>query len=151
MYKITVDFEVWKTLTSKRLVEGHTYNDVIRELLGLDSVVEGPDQIELLYGDFASNSVTEAALGFGNLENSTAGFPARGIFLPNGTVIKATYKQQQYIAEIVDGKWLDTEGKSHSSPSSAAKHVTGTSVNGLRFWSVKRPSDASWHRLDLLK
>lgn len=35
MEKIEVDFDVWKILTSKRIDEQDTYNDVLRRLLGL--------------------------------------------------------------------------------------------------------------------
>jgi hypothetical protein len=79
------------------------------------------------------------------------GFSARDLFLPNGTLIKATYKQKLYQAKIEGGRWIDQKGGSHSSPSAAAREVTGTSVNGLRFWQAKRPEDSDWYRLDLLK
>jgi hypothetical protein len=149
MQEILIDFEVFKALTAKRLNERHSYNDVIRELLNLDSLLEPADAIEGLFDE--SGPVKNIAFGVGSLLNGSTGFSARGIFLPNGTAIKATYKQQQYTANVEGGQWIDANGLPHSSPSAAAKSVTGSNVNGLRFWQVKRPTDTDWHRLDLLK
>lgn len=149
MQEILIDFEVFKALTAKRSHEHHTYNDVIRELLKLDSIICEPDPIEGLLDN--SGPVRGRALGVGNILNGHTGFSARGIFLPNGTKIKAIYKQKQYTATIDSGNWVDTLGKFHSSPSAAAKAITGSNVNGLRFWHVKRPTDTDWRRLDLLQ
>ena len=150
MLEILIDFEVFKALTAKRLTEHHTYNDVIRDLLGLDSLTEEPELIESIIDDSGPVKNQPSGIGGGLIDWST-GFSARGIFLPNGTAIKATYKQRQYIGKIEKGEWIDADGKSHSSPSAAAKSVTGSNVNGLRFWQVKRPIDTEWYRLDLLK
>jgi hypothetical protein len=147
---VLIDFEVFKALTAKRLNERHTYNDVIRELLGLDSLMEQQEAIEGLFDDSGPVTSHPAGIGGGLIDWST-GFSARGIFLPNGTAIKATYKQRQYTATIETGRWIDAEGNAHKSPSAAAKAVTGSNVNGLRFWQVKRPTDTEWYRLDLLK
>ena len=149
MQQIEIDFEVFKALTARRLNPDHSNNDVIRDLLGLDSLIEPPDPIEILCDN--SGTVYDTKFGTGSLLGGATGFSARGIFLPNGSVLKATYKQQQHIARIESGRWIDADGKSHSSPSAAAKHITHSSVNGLRFWSVKRPKDPDWRRLDLLK
>jgi hypothetical protein len=149
MQEILIDFEVFKALTAKRLNERHTYNDVIRELLDLDSLLEAQEPIEGFFDD--SGPVKDHAFGVGSLLSGSTGFSARGIFLPNGTAIKANYKQRQYTAKIESGQWISADGKAHSSPSAAAKSVTGSNVNGLRFWQVKRPNDVEWHRLDLLK
>ena len=146
MQEILIDFEVFKALTAKRLNERHTYNDVIRDLLGLDSFIEEQDASDALLDGLG----LPMGIGAGLIDRST-GFSARGIFLPNGTAVKATYKQKQYTGKIERGEWIDADGKSHSSPSAAAKSVTGSNVNGLRFWQVKRPIDTEWYRLDLLK
>lgn len=152
MQEILIDFEVFKALTAKRVDERHTYNDVIRELLGLDSLLEKPDATDALLGtDYDCRPVTNPLIPSGSLLEKTTGFSARGIFLPNGTMLRATYKQQQYTAAIERGKWLNIDGKSHSSPSAAAKAITGSNINGLRFWHVKRPNDSFWRRLDLLQ
>ncbi len=146
MQEILIDFEVFKALTAKRLNERHTYNDVIRDLLGLDPPLEEQEVSEALF----DGHVPPRGVGAGLIDWST-GFSARGIFLPNGTAVKATYKQKQYTGQIERGQWIDADGNSHPSPSAAAKSVTGSNVNGLRFWQVKRPIDTEWYRLDLLK
>jgi hypothetical protein len=151
MQEILIDFEVFKALTAKRIDERHTYNDVIRELLGLDSLVEQPDPTESLLGSSDCGPVNDPFILAGSFLEKTTGFSARGIFLPNGTNLKATFKQQQYTATIHKGQWVDVNGMSHSSPSAAAKAITGSNVNGLRFWHVKRPTDTEWRRLDLLR
>jgi Protein of unknown function (DUF2924) len=152
MQEILIDFEVFKALTAKRIDECHTYNDVIRDLLGLDSLLEKPDPVEALLGVGGDcGPVLNPLIPAGSLLERATGFSARGILLPNGTMLRAVYKQQQYTATIERGKWLDVNGKAYPSPSAAAKAVTGSNVNGLRFWHVKRPNDLEWRRLDLLQ
>jgi hypothetical protein len=145
MPEILIDFDVFKALTARRINESHTYNDVIRDLLGLDSLQEPPEAIEALL---------EVSSHPGNYPRSffaPPGFSSRGLFLPNGTELRATYQQQVYGAKIDAGKWVNGNGNVHTSPSSAAKDVTGTNVNGLRFWKAKRPNDVEWIRLDLVR
>lgn len=149
MQQISIDFEVFKALTARRVHEQHSYNDVVRELLGLDSFVEPPEAIEGLIDN--SGPVRDGRFGRGSLLDGALGFSARGIFLPNGTLLKATYKGRHYAAKIEHGNWLDPDGQSQSSPSAAAKSITGSNVNGLRFWQARRPDDQSWFRLDLLR
>lgn len=135
MQPIDVDFEVFKELTLRREHEGHTYNDVIRELLGLKRRKPGPleTMARALGGDKAGQ-----------------GFALRGGELPDGTQLKAIYKGREYRAVIDDGEWLDHSRSSQTSPSAAAKSITGTNVNGLRFWHAKRPNDRGFTRLDIL-
>lgn len=145
MQQISIDFEVFKALTAQRVSEEHSYNDVLRDLLGLDSIIE-PEAAS----DF-QESIEQSSNILAKISNPDKGFSSRGIFLPNGTMLRATYKQQQYGAEIKNGRWINGNGKVHTSPSSAASDVTETNVNGLRFWQAKRPTDTEWCRLDLLK
>ena len=145
MPQIEIDFEVWKSLTQRRVNENHTYNEVLRELLNLDSTTELMTPVESIL----EGSSGPKGLGFGLI--SASGFSSRDLFLPNGTLIKATYRQRAYTAKIENGRWIDEDGIVLSSPSSAAHRVTGTSVNGLRFWQAKRPTDNAWYRLDHLR
>ncbi len=145
MPQIEIDFEVWKLLTSKRVHENHSYNEVMRELLELDSALEAASAAEMI---FEGNSEPRG-LGFGLI--AASGFSSRDLFLPNGTLLKATYRQKVHTAKIESGQWIDDEGRTCSSPSSAAHRITGTNVNGLRFWQAKRPSDENWFRLDYLR
>lgn len=121
--QIDIDFEVFKALTALRHNEAHSYNAVLRELLNLDPV------------DPSLNKIKGKILG--------------GRFLPNGTELRAKYKNDFFYAEIV-GEKLMYEGEIHSSASSAASAVTGTNVNGLNFWDVKRPGDVDWKRMTTL-
>lgn len=125
MQQIDIDFEVFKALTARRKAEEHTYNDVLRELLNLD-----PASVE-------TKSQTS---------ETRPGRRVGGRFLADGTKLRADYKQRRFEAEIASGE-LIYDGKAFQSASAAAKEITGTNVNGLAFWSVKRPSDFAWQKL----
>lgn len=129
MATVEIDFDVYKELTARRASETTTYNDVIRELLGMDAEPE------------------PANAG----EASSGGLEMKGVFLPNGTQLRVTYKGRTYSAEIKDGAWIGSDGKQRSTPSEAACAITDTNVNGWRFWKVKRPSDTSWKILNSLR
>ena len=141
-FNISVSLEVYKQLTA-RLEEGQSHDDVIRDLLSLDSIVELENPTNAAF-ERLSDALTSSLLSRGN------GFVSRGLWLPNETQLRARYKQREYRASIIDERWLDENGGPHSSPSAAAAAITGTNVNGLRFWEAKRPSDAGWRRLDVL-
>lgn len=143
-YSIQVGLGVYKALTA-RLEEGLTYDDVLRELLTLDSVVEPEPEDPLGLVEF-SDRLQQAV----HSQSGKGGFFSRGLWLPNGTRLRARYKQRQYQAEIRDSAWIDEGGGSHTSPSAAATAITRTNVNGLRFWEAMRPLDTVWRRLDTL-
>ena len=76
----------------------------------------------------------------------------KGISLPNGTLLRATFKGKSYFAEIIEGRWFDREsGARRNSPSQAAKVITGSATNGWLFWEIQRPGDKGWTRLDTLR
>ena len=129
--QIDIDFEVFKALTARRRDEGHTYNEVIRELLGIPRAADPKGNDSPPLGEKRS-------------------FESRDLSLPHGTQLRATYKGSVYTARIEDGRWIDEDGIEHGSPSAAARHITGNSVNGLRFWQGKRPTDTGWLNLDVL-
>jgi hypothetical protein len=138
--QIEIDFDVFKALTLRRENESISYNDVLRELLGLNKTSAQPpsrDSSETTIKAFASPEGVE-------------GYAYRGGFLPNGTKLKALYKNRIYNAEIVDGLWINEDGSKHATPTSAAGHITKTSTDARRFWSAKRPSDGDWYRLNSL-
>lgn len=127
--QIEIDFEVFKELTARRASEADSYNHVIRRLLGLPSSSLTLDDVDkLMFGAW-----------FGN------------IHFPEGTKFRATYKGQTFVAEIRGGQWIGGDGVARSSPSSAASAISGTNVNGWRFWYAQRPGDPAWRRLDELK
>lgn len=126
MAQIEVDFDVYKALTSRRISENVTYNEVIRELLGLDATVV---------------KVSEKNDGNGK---GFRGVVYKGVEFPDGTHFRATYKGKTYTGEIKNGVWIDAKGKPQSSPSQAASNITGSGINGWWFWECSRPSDPTW-------
>lgn len=139
MQTIEIDFQVFKALTAMREDESITYNDVIRRLLDLAPVTK-------------ANGVATAAAGL--VAGLAAGlylpFQSRGLELPHGTLLRATYKGRQLSARVDNGRWIDSEGRQHASPSAAAKSVTNTNVNGLRFWEAQLPGASNWQKLEFL-
>jgi hypothetical protein len=138
--QIEIDFDVYKKLTTMRRAEDHGYNDVLRELLGLP--LSNPIIIE------PQGASAGSPIAAGHAVAATAGLHSRGLFLPLGTRMRATYKGCRYDAIVGDGVIENTAGNTFTSPSAAATAITKTAVNGWRFWEAKRPNDLSWHRLD---
>ena len=128
MTPIEIDFDVFKALTSRRSCEDETYNDVLRELLGLDPVVE-----------------------ISTTAKHVEGCVFLGVHFPEGTQFRATYKGKMHSAEICTGRWMDEDGTFRNSPSDAARAITKTNVNGWRFWKVKRPRDIVYQLMEKLK
>jgi hypothetical protein len=128
MSTIDIDFEVYKALTNLRENENTTYNDVLRQLLGLDKV-----------GPILPSTLAESS-----------GCIFKGVFFPNGTQFRANYKGRIYAAKIEDGA-LVQDGEERNSPSEAAYSITKSAVNGWRFWECKRPQDTRWQLIDTLR
>jgi hypothetical protein len=140
-FSIKVSLPVFKQLTA-RLEEGQCHDDVIRDLLGIDSI------LELENPDTSATALTHQISDI--LQSGSTGFVSRGLWLPNGTKLRARYKQREYRATVDHGVWIDEQGEKRTSPSAAAFAVTGNTVNGLRFWEAMRPADTGWRRLDTL-
>lgn len=68
----------------------------------------------------------------------------KGIEFPHGTQFRATHKGRIYRGEVKDGVLILSDGAEFSSPSSAATHITGTEVNGWKFWECKLPEYSDW-------
>lgn len=132
MYTIDVDFEVYKQLTVRRATEHVTYNDVIRELLGLAQSAPAPS----------------AAQGNGP---SPGDWIAKGVRFPMGTDFRANYKGQVHTARVESGALVLSNGKHFDSPSAAAVSITGSSVNGWRFWECRVPGKSSWQSIESLR
>lgn len=146
--QIDVDFDVYKALTLLRRSEEDSHSDVLRRLMTLsdelpagsdleDQVKAKPDNILLLLRHENKGAASGAWIG--------------NVFFPNGTQFRATYKGRTFHAEIEDQIWLDENGITRQSPSEAAGAISGTKVNGWRFWYAKRPMDNEWRRLDELR
>ena len=126
MVDIEVDFDVYKALTLQRKSETHGYNDVLREMLKLPAKAKGADR------------------GTGNP------WVSEGVTFPNGTEFRATTKGKLHTGRIENGKFI-VDGKAFAGLSPAAKHLTGYSQNGWKFWSCKRPGDVDFISVDRLR
>jgi hypothetical protein len=126
---IEIDFDVYKALTSRRPSEDVTENDVLRQLLHLPR--EGA-------------SATPA-------NGPTPGdWVTKGVRLPAGTELRATYKGQSYLARVAD-RALVLNGKRFDSPSAAAMSITKHPVNGWTFWQSRFPGQGRWTLLRELR
>lgn len=131
MMTIEIDFEVFKELTARRASENVTYNDVLRELLRLES--KGPVS-------------PQAPIG-----QNGVGWFTKGVKFPEGTEFRATYKGQAYHGRVESGTLVLEDGKRYGSPSSAAVSITGTPTNGWTFWQCRFPGKASWQMIKALR
>ena len=122
MIRVEISFDTYKHLMLRRRDETHSLDDVIRELAGL-----------------------EPAPPVGR----RAWFQ-KDLSLRHGTELRAPYKGAFYPAAIVDGEWIKN-GEVMSSPSAAARAITGNSVNGWDFWEAKQPGDESFTSLKALQ
>lgn len=141
--QIEVSLDVFKALTRCLRYEGHSFDDVIRELLALDSALDPDRDAEagFEYPDAIDETSKDIYRSFGQ-------FYSRGLTLPDGTKLRARYKGREYHAKIFGSAWIDESGQEHASPSAAARAITGNNVNGLRFWECYRPNDTFWRKLD---
>lgn len=129
--QIDVDFEVFKALTALRESEADSYSDVLRRVLNL------PSRMMML------RDIGKPAVGLGVWFGT--------VHFPEGTKFRATYKGQTFTAEIRDDRWVDQNGIVRKSPSEAAGAISGTNVNGWRFWYAQRPGEDCWNKLEDLK
>lgn len=131
MATINVDFEVYQQLTIRRRSESMTENEVIRELLGLSKPQQEP-----------KNDIGTGEKG--------VPWTSKGVSFPDGTEFRAAYKGQLYNAIVKNGA-LVLNGKRFSSPSAAAIEITGTPVNGWRFWECLKQGDTEWKSIAMFR
>jgi predicted CopG family antitoxin len=128
MHNIEIDFEVFKALTNLRDTEKTTYNDVVRRLLNLNDVKVS--RVE---------SVTKS-------DTQLSAWVTKGVTFPEGTEFRASYKGSTVYASVRNSA-LVVNGEKASSPSDAARIVTGNSVNGWTFWQCRLPGESRWRGL----
>ena len=128
MPQIDIDFEVFKALTNDRETEDVTYNDVIRKLLKLKT----------------KKSENSAANGKKPWVVSDTTFPA-------GSEFMADYKGKTHSGIAKDGKLELSDGSKFTTPSAAAVHITGSNVNGWRFWKCKLPNASQFVLIERLR
>lgn len=121
MQTIEVDFEVFKALTLRRADENVTYNDVVRDLLGMRPV--------------EPEGLTSPPAG--------RDWVTKGVSFPHGTELRAVYKGHLYTGRVDDGA-LVIGNERYTSPSPGAMAITGNSVNGWDFWEARLPGTRDW-------
>ena len=153
--QIEIDFDVFKALTALRKSEADSYNNVIREILGLPSRTQALAAAVRNHAKQTTAHETAKPLGLFGLGGMPEGIKLGVWFgqahFPEGTRFRATYKGKTYLAEIRDGTWVGDDGIVRRSPSDAAGAISGTNVNGWRFWHAQIPPSEDWHRLDEFK
>ena len=127
MHQVEIDFEVFKALTNLRPSEDVTYNDVIRDLLKLPRATK-------------ANPPKSQAKPW--IVDHTS--------FPPGSEFKADYKGKTFVGAVKDGKF-EVEGSKFSTPSAAAVKLTGTNVNGWRFWQCKLPGSNQFVPIERLR
>jgi len=143
--QIEVDFEVFKRLTMLRESEEDSLNHVVRRLLSLAESEECVGNVHDRLNPASKPTAVNLLLGGATTKD---GAWIGNVFFPNGTRFRATYKGRTYRAEIKDEVWVGEDGVLRQSPSEAAGAISGTKVNGWRFWYGLRPGDEDWRRLD---
>ena len=134
MVDVNLSFERWKALTLLLEDENDSYDALIGRLIKGQSRAGNDDAQECATRPHRSGAYY------------------KGVFLPDGTDLRAKYKGKLYYATIADGQWVDVgTGEIRSSPSQAAYSITGGNVNGWLFWLVKRPEDSTWQSLNRLR
>ncbi len=127
MANIDVDFDVEKALFVRRQSPDVTYNDVLRQLLGL-----GP----------APKAQT-------NGQSGPKDWTVKGVTFPEGTPFRVTYKGKTYEGKVEDGGLVIGATK-YTTPSAAAHQITGKNVNGWRFWQCKLPGETNWQTMEVI-
>ncbi|HCZ14289.1 MAG TPA: hypothetical protein DHV85_06770 [Candidatus Accumulibacter sp.] len=132
MYTIEVDFEVYKQLTVRRATEDVSHNDVIRKLLDLGQSQTAP--------------AAKVASG-----PTPGDWVAKGVRFPVGTDFRANYKGVNHTARAEGGALVLSNGQRFDSPSAAAVSITGSAVNGWRFWECRLPGKSNWQLIEGLR
>lgn len=124
---IEIDLDVYKRIEEHRESFDQSENDILRRLLDLE---EQP--VKMVRGN-------KTGLNVGD-----------GVVLPDGTQLRKKYKGQLYEVAVTNGRII-YNGKGYTSPSGAAVAITGSPVNGWRFWEVKMPDDDEYRLLAELR
>lgn len=126
MHQIEIDFDVFKDLTSRRKTEDVTYNDVIRELLGLKGAPKP-------------------------VANVGRPWVVSGTSFPAGSQFTADYKGRTYSGTVKGGKLELDDGHRFSTPSAASSYIKGHNSNGWRFWKCKLPAASQYVPIERLR
>lgn len=136
MRTIEIDFDIHKLIENARTSFAETPNAVLRRLLGLGAQLEAP-------AAFAGASQSGAWTG-------------KGVTLPAGTELRMEYRGREHRGVIDNAAWI-IDGQRFKSPSAAAGGVAVTkgggrpSLDGWKYWQVRRPGDDRWISLATLR
>lgn len=146
MYTLEVDFDVYKAVFSRRANESVTENDVLRELLSLGPKKEESPAETQPTEHLVVEPRTNPYLSAERRED----WIVKGVRFPVGTEFRATYKGETYVGKVQVGA-LMVNGKRFASPSAAAVAITGSAVNGWRFWECKLLGKNNWQVIETLR
>jgi len=136
MRTIEVDFDIHKLIETERKSFAEPPNAVLRRLLKLQPQDELPVAI--------------------NGAPDRDAWTGKGVKLPAGTELRMEYRGKEHRGVIQNSAWA-VGGKNYKSPSAAAGGVATTksgkrpSLDGWKYWQVRRPGDAGWVALSSLR
>ena len=137
MRMIEIDFDIHKLIEAERRSFAEAPYMVLRRLLKL--------------GDAKDASKTRL-----HSHADSDAWTGKGVKLPAGTKLRMEYRGREHFGVIQDSSWV-VEGMKFKSPSAAAGGVARTkdgkspSLDGWKYWQVKRPGDPGWIALDTLR
>ncbi|MFN3259726.1 MAG: hypothetical protein ACE37J_04115 [Pikeienuella sp.] len=143
MRAIEVDFDVHQAIELERTGFEESPNDALRRLLKLP-----PKALGTTTGSPISPQKTSLP--------GIRPWSGKGVELPHGTELRMEYNGQLFRGSIENGEWV-IDGKRSNSPSAAAASVATTkkgtrpSLDGWKYWEIKRPNDAHWRKLGGLR
>ncbi len=129
---IEVSFDVHKMIESNRHSFSDTPDDVLRRLLKIEPAQPAES------GESSSS------------EPDATDLVTQGVHIRAGTQARMKHKGEYQYGEVRGGKiWVNGEGYRSFSPAAIA--ITGTSVNGWKYWEVKLPGADDWVLVDALR
>ncbi|MCY4260956.1 MAG: hypothetical protein OXC91_11925 [Rhodobacteraceae bacterium] len=129
---IEIDFDVYQSIVARQRGFDDSPNAVLRRVFDLPT-----ESTELAPGNVGA--MMELEIAPDNVE------------LPHGTELRMEYWGIRHTGKIQNGEWI-IKGKHVKSPSAAAIEVAGgVSLNGWKYWWVKRPSDKTFIPLESLR
>ncbi len=126
MASIDVDFDVYRELTSRRTSEEVSYNDVLRQLLGLPPKSFDPQ---------AAKS-----------QAPTSDWKAGGLTFAEFTEIKLTHKGTVHQGRVEKGAFV-LKGKSYPALEELVNEITQGNPQDWIFWSQRKPGESTWTEL----
>ena len=146
-----------ETSLSPLIQMGASINDLTPEGLGdtgFHLVVLSDEQysaMQQLYGKSMRGIEDITPKGVKSGQQTTSGFLfCKGGKIPNGIKLRASYLSRYHQADVRNGKiWI--EQKSFNNPSSAARSITKSQVNGWDFWGYQDKATGKWQTLSRLR